>query len=101
MKIVIYTQCYENYGDPQSPHWKAKGGDEYIVPSVSIDANNAAASVKAIVDAASQQIDHKGELFEEYVIGYELVDDDYQTQSERDQLEYDGRIDYPAKEIRI
>ena len=29
--IRITTQYYENYGDSTSPHWKPKGGFEFMI----------------------------------------------------------------------
>lgn len=101
MKIVLYTQCYENYGSPDSPHWKAKGGDEFVIHNVTVDANNAAASIRAYVDRARPQIDQNNEMFQENIISWELVDDDFQTEFERDQMEFEGVIRYPAKPIQF
>jgi hypothetical protein len=35
------------------------------------------------------------------IIGYELVDDDYMTEFERSQLDYEGSIRYPAEVIEL
>lgn len=42
--IVVGTQYMENYSDTATPHWKAKGGYDYIV----VGAPDAAAAVKAV-----------------------------------------------------
>jgi len=101
MKLVIYTQVYENYawnedgtiGKGADAYWKAKGGDEYVVrdvlPSTAI----------ATVMAVREQIEKASDYYTETIADWELVDDDYLTQYERDQLEYEGRIVYPAKEL--
>jgi len=101
MKLVIYTQVYENYawnedgsiGKGDNAYWKAKGGDEYVVrdvlPSAAI----------ATVMAVREQIEKASDYITETIADWELVDDDYLTQYERDQLEYEGRIVYPAKEL--
>lgn len=34
MKLVIHTQHQENYGDSKTPFWKFKGGNVYIVNSL-------------------------------------------------------------------
>ncbi len=42
MKVVIYTQVFENYafnedgsiGKGKDAYWKAKGGDEYVVTGI-------------------------------------------------------------------
>jgi hypothetical protein len=41
------------------------------------------------------------DYFEETVIGWEVVADDYLTEFEQSQLEYEGRIVYPATELEI
>ena len=35
----------------------------------------------------------------ETIVDWELVDNEFLTQFERDQLEFDGKIEFPAKEI--
>ena len=34
MKLVIYTQYTENYGDSDQPYWKNKGGSTYVVENL-------------------------------------------------------------------
>lgn len=29
-RVVVVTQCYENYGSEKTPYWKPKGGNEHI-----------------------------------------------------------------------
>ena len=107
-KLLISTQVYENYGAhdwegvgecPQ--YWKFKGGDEIIVEVDGFRFMNDMAGRKAemIVDSMRSKIEHKSEYSEEYIIGWEFVEDNYQTQFEKDQLEYDGEIKFPAKRI--
>ena len=101
-KLLITTQVHENYGAhdwdgkgecPQ--YWKAKGGSEYVVKD--IDINRAA----AIAAAATKQLDSTSEYYTESVIGWEVVADDFLTEFEKDQLEYEGRIMFPAKVLEI
>ena len=94
-KLMIFTQVYENYGDAQKPHWKAKGGSDYVVKN--IDVNRAS----DIATWAAGQIEQDNEAFREYIIGWEVVADDYLTEFERSQLEYEGRIMFPAQEITV
>ena len=81
-KLLITTQTYENYGAhdwdgvgecPQ--YWKAKGGSDYVVKKVNVN------------------------KVTETVIDFRLVKDDYLTEFEQSQLEYEGKITYPAKEL--
>jgi hypothetical protein len=45
------------------------------------------------------QIECDNEFYREYILGWEVVANDYLTEFEKSQLEYDGRIIYPAKEL--
>ena len=98
MKLHIITQYMENYGAhdwdgtgecPQ--YWKMKGGEDYFILNVD----------DTEVDAAIAQV--RGDIewndigSRQYIIGYGLVADDFMTEFEISQLEYDGKIAYPAK----
>ena len=98
MKLHIITQYMENYGahdwdgEGECPqYWKMKGGEDYFILNVD----------DTEVDAAIAQV--RGDIewndigSRQYIIGYGLVADDFMTEFEISQLEYDGRIAYPAK----
>jgi hypothetical protein len=100
-KLLITTQVYENYGAhdwdgvgecPQ--YWKAKGGNDYVVKKFK-DLNKVTETVMAL----RGQIEQDNEGFRETIIGWEIVANDYLTEFEKDQLEYEGSIRYPAKEL--
>lgn len=102
-KLLITTQVYENYGAhdwdgkgacPQ--YWKAKGGNDYVIRGV-----DECDMIEVIVDRVRGKIECDNEAFREHIIGWSVVADDYLTQFERDQLEYDGRIVYPATELEV
>ena len=93
-KLLIQTQVYENYGDALKPYWKAKGGGDYVVKKFK-DFNRVTETVMAL----RSQIEQDNEFFQETVIGWEVVADDYLTEFERSQLEYEGKITYPANEL--
>lgn len=106
MKLVIFTQTYENYGAhdwdgkgkcPQ--YWKSKGGDDYYLPLEGFRENSefAEKNLRMIVDGVREQIERTDEYFQESIIGYELVDDDYMTDFESSQLDYEGFIRFPTK----
>lgn len=101
MKFHITTQYHENYGDIDNPYWKAKGGDEYIieVPNFNYDDEMSYKKGQMIMDKLYNVLEHDGEYTKEYVIGWGFVPDDFQTSFERDQLELDGEIKYPAKRM--
>ena len=99
-KLLITTQVYENYGAhdwdgvgecPQ--YWKAKGGNDYVVKRINVN------SVTETVMALRGQIEQDNEGFRETIIGWEVVADDFLTEFEQSQLEYEGKITYPAKEL--
>ena len=99
-KLLITTQVYENYGAhdwdgvgecPQ--YWKAKGGSDYVVKNVNVN------SVTETVMALRSQIEQDNQAFRETIIGWEVVANGYLTEFERDQLEYEGKIRFPAKEL--
>lgn len=93
-KLLIQTQVYENYGDADKPYWKAKGGSDYVVKK--FKKFNA---VTETVMALRSQIEQDNEYYREHIINFEVVADDYLTDFERSQWEYEGKITYPAKEI--
>lgn len=106
MKVYIYTQCQENYGAhdwdgegacPQ--YWKAKGGSDYYLPLEGFRAESefAEKNLRMIVDGVRDQIESNSEYFQETILGYELVDDDYMTEFESSQLEYEGFVRFPTK----
>lgn len=101
MKALITTQVYENYawredgtmGTGPDSWWKPKGGDEYVVLNVDQD------EVFEILEKVCLQIERNDDYIQENIIDLRIVEDDYLTEYERDQLEYDGKIEFPAKVI--
>jgi len=95
MMLVIRTQYMENYGAhdwdgtgdcPQ--YWKAKGGSEYKVTGVPLNIDYA-----AVVEMAD--VERSNDYVEEYIIDWGIEADDYLSEFERSQLEYEGEITYP------
>jgi hypothetical protein len=101
MKALFTTQVYENYawredgtiGTGTESYWKAKGGDEYVVLNVDKD------QVFEILEKVALQIERNDDYIQETIVNLQVVEDDYLTDYERDQLEYDGTIQFPAKVI--
>lgn len=92
MMLVIRTQVYENYGahdwdgvEPCPQYWKAKGGSEYKILGVPMDAD-----FEQVVTAAG--VTRNDNYIEENVIDWSIENDDYMSDFEKDQLEYDGKI---------
>jgi hypothetical protein len=95
-KLLIVTQVLENYGSEADPFWKAKGGSEYVIKNFT-----ALNAVNATVQSLRHQIEIDNPLYSEYIVSWEVVDDDYLTDFERSQLVYEGRIDFPATELEL
>ena len=73
MKLIIQTQIRENYGDADAPHWKCKGGETYVVPNLT--APQAAKVVEQGIPTLTALINTRGDMFEEYVLGFDVVED--------------------------
>jgi hypothetical protein len=98
-KLLITTQVYENYGAhdwdgkgtcPQ--YWKAKGGSDYVVKKFKGDPTTAVMAIRT-------QIEESNDHYRESIIDFRLVADDYLTEFEQSQLDYEGKITYAAKEL--
>jgi len=109
-KILIQTQDYENYawvdGELQTgkdAYWKAKGGRDIFVPVPGFREYDTFAekNLQMIVDSVREQIECSNEGYQSMIIGYQLVADDYMTDFEKSQLEYEGFIRYPAEVIEL
>jgi hypothetical protein len=94
MKVVIFTQVYENYGTANDPYWKAKGGDEYVVCGIR-DQEEATMAVMSL----REEIEKSNDYMTETIVDWKLVDNNYLTEFERSQIEYEGKITFPAKEL--
>ena len=101
-KLLIQTQVYENYawnedgslGTGANAYWKPKGGSDYVVKKFK-DFNRVTETVMAL----RSQIEQDNDAFREHIINFEVVADDYLTDFEKSQWEYEGKITYPAKEL--
>jgi hypothetical protein len=103
MKLHIITQYMENYGahdwDGQGEcpqYWKMKGGEDYFILNVDTDAEADAAIAQVRGDIEWNDIGSR-----QYIIGYGLVANDFMTEFEVSQLEYDGKITCPAKVLEF
>ena len=93
MKILITTQYRENYGTETDPYWKMKGGEDYFI--LGVDPLQQAPGM--LVEQVRGQIEYSNPRSEEYIVDWRLVEDDYVTDFERDQLDLDGEIRFPAR----
>ena len=105
MKLYIFTQDQENYGahdwdgEGEVPqYWKAKGGTDYIVDVEGFRWNDSFAdkNLRMIVDELRFIIDESSDYYRSSILGYEKVEDDFMTDYEQSQLEYDGKVMFPA-----
>jgi hypothetical protein len=106
MQLLITTQTQENYGAhdwdgegacPQ--YWKFKGGQDYKYALGSTLRN--ADTIQEIVEYFRPRIEEDNDYYRNHIIGYEVVADDYLTEFEQSQLEYEGRIAYPATRLEL
>ena len=103
MKAIFFTQVFENYawredgsiGTGEDAYFKPKGGDEYVVKNVD------KSEMSRILVEVRAKVEVSNDYFKETVVDFQLVEDDYLTEYERSQLEYDGCIVYSPKELEL
>lgn len=96
MLLIIETQYLENYGAHDwdgigdcPEHWKAKGGESYVVPlSTSLDENE----LEALVERLKGAVEYSSPFAREYMVDWHVEEDTYLTRWEEDQLHFEGRI---------
>jgi len=106
MKLHIVTQYMENYGahdwdgEGQCPQrWKFKGGQDYFYPLGASSRSDEA--VAEIVEYFRSTVEWSDVGSQQHIVGYAVVADDYMTEFERSQLEYEGEIQFPATQLEI
>jgi len=90
-KLLISTQVYENYGY----RWKPKGGNDYVILN---HTENNEETTKLIM-AIRHKVECDNNLFKEHIINWQIVDDNYITSFEQDQLDFEGAIRFPSQVI--
>lgn len=94
MMLVIDTQYKENYGAhdwdgtgecPQ--YWKFKGGSSYKITGVPLNID-----YQSVVDMVRSDIEHSDYFSEQYILDWAIESDDYLSEFEKSQLEFDGVI---------
>lgn len=103
MKAILYTQVYENYawredgsiGTGADAYFKPKGGDEYVVRNVNED------QVFEILAKVASQIEKSNDYYQEFIVDVKIVEDDFLTEYELNQLAFEGRIEYSPKELEM
>jgi hypothetical protein len=106
MQLLITTQTQENYGahdwdgEGECPQrWKFKGGQDYRYDLGKFGRSQEA--LTELVMALRGQIEEDNDYYRNHIIGWEVVADDYLTEFEQSQLEYEGRIAYPAARLQL
>ena len=106
MQLLITTQIQENYaahdwdGEGTCPqYWKFKGGNDYKY-ALGFQLRNAEA-IAELVEYFRPRIEEDNEYYKEHIIGFSVVSDDYLTEFEQSQLDYEGRIAYPTKVLQM
>jgi len=101
MKLHITTQYMENYGahdwngEGECPqYWKMKGGEDYFYQLGNERPNDE--HIDELVEVLRKRIEWDDVGSRNYLVGYGVVADDFMTAYEKSQLEWDGRIAYPA-----
>ena len=99
MMFVIRTQFMENYGahdwDGQGEcpqRWKFKGGSEYKITGV-----DPTADPQDYINLADVEFSSEGAR--EYIVNYSFEADDYMSDFEKSQLEWEGHIAYPEPHL--
>lgn len=72
MHVVIYTQYRENYGEPNKPYWKNKGGDTYVLTDVTVEEGIVAGKLPAIMKQLFSLIEYSNDMSSEAVVDWEL-----------------------------
>ena len=89
--LLVSTQVYENYAfddegnlDTDNPYWKAKGGSDILVSGVDADATPL--EIQYIMDAVRDQIECDNGAYQEYILGWKLVPENFQFGDWQDQF---------------
>jgi len=101
MKFLLVMQYMENYGDKENPGWKYKGSIEYIVdvPGFRFDHEMSHKKARMILDELTEKLSYSNDYTQEYLLNWDIVEDSYQTDLEKFQLEMDGEISCPATRL--
>ncbi len=106
MKLHIVTQYMENYGahdwdgEGSCPQrWKFKGGEDFFYPLGLAGRSDEA--IAELVNHFRPQIEWDDVGSRQFIVGYGVVEDNFQTDFERSQMEYEGFIQFPAKILSL
>ena len=77
-------------GTGPDAYWKAKGGSSYKVLGVPTNVD-----MDEVVSLVRSEIEKKTDAYQEIIIGHGLEADDWLSDFECSQLEYEGEITFP------
>lgn len=89
-KLVLHTQYCENYGDEESPRWKFKGGEVYVLENLNSGQLN---NIENVAKFFADMISYANSMSEEYVISWSVVEDSAEVWDEWEtpwKITYDG-----------
>ena len=104
MKLLITTQVYENYawnedgtavGTGDAAYWKAKGGNDYVIRN--FDPTRYTPGI--VVELVRSKVESDSDYVREHILDWSVVEDDYLTEFEQSQLDYEGKIRFPAQQL--
>lgn len=101
-RLICFTQTYENYSDDPvgAPYWKPKFGSDYLVAELTLEqAQRGQEYLANAVACAKPYIEADNAMYREHVIGWHLLAPGEMTESERMQLEYEGRVIYSPTSV--
>ncbi len=104
MFIELILQGRENYGTADRPYWKNKFAEDYLLPvnqALFDAADDKQRFLVNLVDRVAPLINQNGKMWQQHIIDWQLVPDEHYTDSELNQLEYEGHIRYWAKIIDL
>ena len=97
MKILITTQYRKNYNTPDDPYWKFKGSEDFFI--LGVDPLKVAPGL--LVEQVRGRLEWRDAMSESWICDWQLVADDALSPWERDQLELDGKVQYPATVLEL
>ena len=72
-KLFFYSQYRENYGDPETPHWKPKFGNDYFVWVIDAIMPE---EIDELFRKAQKVVNYTNPMSMEYLISYHLQTDE-------------------------
>lgn len=79
MHVVIFTQYRENYGEPNKPYWKNKGGSTYVLTDVAVEEVAAPGKLPKIMSDLFALIEYSNDMSSETMVDWELRDGEFQA----------------------